>query len=709
MQAEWAHLACRLSEDEAAPWKNIWWFNLREVYGDLCERDLLYTTCRYQRLKLNAGPSQVQQEAMAAWGSLDVVPLKMQWPEMTPAREKRIALAAYDGVPPPELKPVWVVGREEIGGAQVAQRRLWFEAAMEGGGSMHQRSTYASEDEAVAWATQGLVRIQQVVRGTTITGPSSFKQQFPSLDSSKILETRSHLPREWQVALQDGTAATWGSEALPRDLFDDAPVEARGKQRRKAQQEYGIRYAMTLVQRAPTRICKLRVKHVYAALLASNYATPRVFDTARGEEVARHAHAFDNIQEPFRTKAIARAMRCVTHKAVPPEWAETAFKVALSALPFGPNKGHICKRDSCPCGSGAPETVGHTFHTCPRARRLWDMILEQWGSVTGETKVRAADPRVVIFGERSGTWLDEAEQSDFAGLEEPFAVIHKATLHVLLQERNRDAAPGARTRRTAMQLYQRVAKLVTLVVTDKMCACITRRHADEGASLTRFRRSWEAPGFVTISEANEVQLIFFMKHVTRERWKGKKLDTHAKRHRTQQHAPPTTLPQGTASIYTDGSAEPRQLGKPPAPAGFGACAIVGGQGHEQADGHLIWEVCGQITMSMRNVSTVTNNLAELVAFTRALQWAARKGDVKYVVMRYDSLYAAMVASGTWKAKKHKAMAMEARHAWTTLKKRLGDRVWLRHVKGHSGHRWNNRADSLADAGRQGMHVDVNTR
>jgi hypothetical protein len=41
----------------------------------------------------------------------------------------------------------------------------------------------------------------------------------------------------------------------------------------------------------------------------------------------------------------------------------------------------------------------------------------------------------------------------------------------------------------------------------------------------------------------------------------------------------------------------------------------------------------------------------------------------------------MVASGTWKAKKHKAMAAEARHAWALLKKRLGDRVWLRHVKG----------------------------
>ena len=75
-------------------------------------------------------------------------------------------------------------------------------------------------------------------------------------------------------------------------------------------------------------------------------------------------------------------------------------------------------------------------------------------------------------------------------------------------------------------------------------------------------------------------------------------------------------------------------------------------------------------------------------------------------MRYDSLYAAMVASGTWKAKKHKAMAAEARLAWAALKKRLGESVWLRHVKGHSGHWWNDKVDSLANAGRCGTEIDM---
>ena len=37
----------------------------------------------------------------------------------------------------------------------------------------------------------------------------------------------------------------------------------------------------------------------------------------------------------------------------------------------------------------------------------------------------------------------ETDQSEFAQLEEAFAVIHKATLHVIKEERDRDAAPRA--------------------------------------------------------------------------------------------------------------------------------------------------------------------------------------------------------------------------------------------------------------------------
>ena len=48
--------------------------------------------------------------------------------------------------------------------------------------------------------------------------------------------------------------------------------------------------------------------------------------------------------------------------------------------------------------------------------------------------------------------MDEAEQGEFAGLEEPFAIVHKATLHVIRQERDEDARPRSRARRSAQQL-----------------------------------------------------------------------------------------------------------------------------------------------------------------------------------------------------------------------------------------------------------------
>ena len=51
--------------------------------------------------------------------------------------------------------------------------------------------------------------------------------------------------------------------------------------------------------------------------------------------------------------------------------------------------------------------------------------------------------------------------------------------------------------------------------------------------------------------------------------------------------------------------------------------------------------------------------------------------------RIDSCYAALIASGSWKAHEHKALAKEARKAWDDLLASKGDkRLWLRHVKGH---------------------------
>ena len=115
-------------------------------------------------------------------------------------------------------------------------------------------------------------------------------------------------------------------------------------------------------------------------------------------------------------------------------------------------------------------------------------------------------------------------------------------------------------------------------------------------------------------------------------------------------------------------------------------------------------------LATARLKTTTNNLAELMAFTRGLIWAnchaiaqiPTMSRTRPVCMRYDSTYAAMIASGVWRAKKHKEMAAEAQRAWATLMKSTAGQLWMKHVKGHSNQHWNDWADRLANQGRHGI-------
>ena len=94
----------------------------------------------------------------------------------------------------------------------------------------------------------------------------------------------------------------------------------------------------------------------------------------------------------------------------------------------------------------------------------------------------------------------------------------------------------------------------------------------------------------------------------------------------------------------------------------------------------MFESCGRITTATPNVKA--ENLAELVAFTRALQWSRQYAlaQGRPICIRYSSEYAMRIATGAWKAKKHKAMADEAKKAWASLKRSNGGQLWARHVK-----------------------------
>ena len=67
-------------------------------------------------------------------------------------------------------------------------------------------------------------------------------------------------------------------------------------------------------------------------------------------------------------------------------------------------------------------------------------------------------------------------------------------------------------------------------------------------------------------------------------------------------------------------------------------------------------------------------------------------------MRYTSEYCARIATGAWKAKKHKKVAAEARTAWKELRKSNGGQVWMQHDKSH-------KAKSLAERGKTGDRIE----
>ena len=290
-------------------------------------------------------------------------------------------------------------------------------------------------------------------------------------------------------------------------------------------------------------------------------------------------------------------------------------------------------------------------------------------------------------------WLDDAEQSEFAQLEEPFAVIHKCTLQGILEERKRDAAPQPGRRRSARKLLQKIEHLVLQVVTVRWLEA-------RGTGTERaFRAKWVATGFAALRGAGDtVQLLFYMRAATRKRWQE-----GAPMTRIGEYAPPSVLPAETVTIFTDGGANYDPKVKAWVAAGFGLVAVEDGDGEE--GGRCAFEECGPIHVGQEGGENLTNNTAEMIGFIHALRYAREPARAsRPILVRFDSRYAALCGSGVWKGKRNKKLVATARAEWeatATLKKHSGVGFWLKHVKGHSGHKWNDAADGLATRGLDG--------
>ena len=85
--------------------------------------------------------------------------------------------------------------------------------------------------------------------------------------------------------------------------------------------------------------------------------------------------------------------------------------------------------------------------------------------------------------------------------------------------------------------------------------------------------------------------------------------------------------------------------------------------------------------------------SEMCIRDRALRWALSEGGDSEIVIKTDSQYAGNQATGNWKAKANRELVAHVQALWDEVSQ-LRDLSWD-HVKAHSGHRWNERADHLA--------------
>ena len=162
----------------------------------------------------------------------------------------------------------------------------------------------------------------------------------------------------------------------------------------------------------------------------------------------------------------------------------------------------------------------------------------------------------------------------------------------------------------------------------------------------------------------------------------------------QQQRPPDW------TAYTDGSEDGGR-------AGWAYAVVMGGDGIRDVNAMLVTEGYGPVVTSPVHAAFVgarkhTNNTAELSALAelfRSLLHTAPQPAGSRGVVRTDSEYAMACATGRISPGENAQLASYLRAAWRHLASR--HEVTWRHVKGHSGHKWNDYVDKQADLGRSG--------
>ena len=170
---------------------------------------------------------------------------------------------------------------------------------------------------------------------------------------------------------------------------------------------------------------------------------------------------------------------------------------------------------------------------------------------------------------------------------------------------------------------------------------------------------------------------------------------------------------GELALYTDGACKGNQhVSSGHCPAGWGVAVVVD-RALAEDGGRCAAELYGPVELDAASPAFLgaevgSNNTGELSGVCAALQWLvndaeARRapGEPSPAAICYDSEYAANQVQGKWKTNKNFALVAMGKDLLARARA-TGRKVRFIHVKGHSNHQWNDRADMLANKGAAGQ-------
>ena len=165
----------------------------------------------------------------------------------------------------------------------------------------------------------------------------------------------------------------------------------------------------------------------------------------------------------------------------------------------------------------------------------------------------------------------------------------------------------------------------------------------------------------------------------------------------------------TRVVYSDGSG-----GTARAPgAGWGFVVVTGGDGDDDDDARELHESCGPVVCDAAapvwlGAQRHTNNTGELTGLGESIRWLLESDPDKTqpVLLRPDSEYSVGVLTGRVDAEENAELVEQVRTLLERLRAQRKGRVGWSHVRGHSKHKWNDRADAGTDLhGREGRLIE----